>query len=40
MDEFKPEDELKPDPAIVVLVVLVNLLNVLSVLNGRTADQF
>jgi hypothetical protein len=29
MDEFKPEDELKPIPAIVVLVVLVNLLNVL-----------
>lgn len=27
MDEFKPEDELKPDPAIVVLVVLVNRLN-------------
>ncbi|VFS32823.1 Uncharacterised protein [Enterobacter cancerogenus] len=30
MDEFKPEDELKPDPAIVVLVVLVNLQNVIT----------
>ncbi len=40
MDEFKPEDELKPDPSDVVLVVLVNLLNVLSVLNVATADQF
>ncbi|STD23635.1 Uncharacterised protein [Enterobacter asburiae] len=30
MDEFKPEDELNPIPAIVVLVVLVNLQNVIT----------
>lgn len=34
MDEFKPEDELKPDPAIVVLVVLVNLQN--AIVNRRS----
>ncbi len=33
MDEFKPEDELKPDPSDRRTGVLVNLLNVLSVLN-------